>query len=50
MYFFDAQGNIVSSFLLYQADHEPLVDRIIASGDASRVIAGTGGPSFHMTF
>jgi hypothetical protein len=50
MYFFDAQGNILSSFLLYQADHEPLVDRIIVSGDASRVIAGTGGPSFHMTF
>lgn len=50
MYFFDAQGNIISSFLLYQADHEPLKDRIIVSGDASRVIAGTGGPSFHMTF
>jgi hypothetical protein len=50
LFFYDAQGNGIASSLLYQVDHEPMMDRIIVSGDASRVIAVTGGPSFHTSF
>jgi hypothetical protein len=50
LFFYDAQGNEIASSLLYQVDHEPMMDRIIVSGDASRVIAVTGGPSFHTSF
>lgn len=50
LFFYDAQGNGIASSLLYAVDHEPMRDRIIVSGDASRVIAVTGGPSFHMSF
>lgn len=50
LFFYDAQGNGIASSLLYQVDHEPMLDRVIVSGDASRVIAVTGGPSFHTSF
>ncbi len=49
-YFFDAQGTEIARSVLYQTYHAPMPDRVVVSGDASRLVGVTGGPSFHLNF